>query len=766
MKLRQLGIGFLASMAFLSAQGAEIDQFSVKDQKVDDSRAYINAKINEYVELTLEQLHADNVKCNDKKLYKGLRKYLHNHVFGEITDYIENDKAIEKIFLTPNESIYREWTMWDGFVLGRPGAEKSKLAMSPLININNTYIGVDKIEHLFERGFAYFEDHYLNGDEIEDVLLTGVYTEKVIFGGKKWGTGVFSYADLAANFNGLRFWNNILGKNRDLLAEDIGPYIKCVDSKWKQVKQIDIAHYIDDAQDESINCSTYASEGSTKKIKKALKDLNIKSCPIAPEKFQSLKKKYGYYGSFILNSDGVGLAKSMDQWRADHDRQDGWVKVPKKFKPLLEENYNNLEYYAPNKYLRTFRSEVHGRHGKSSTNKDYRHHSFKTIKFDRDYHDKQLLQCWYIFMTGGDCEKVINAPLPTAYTSKGTLDLLAYTRQISKQSGLVRALNYIKNVLENKNEDSKILKEKIIQTTLNKELSFSDSFYTIDPSERKKIGVFLVLGIGGDDSDNAILIRKASEEIRNLGFTSSMLEVDPNKGSNYNSSMLREILKHKIPKLDKVVFVSASKGTADFIRYFLRFGHVLPENERAKVRLMVSLSGVVRSSFVAKYITEANYLTALAVRTGLRLTGKSDMLDGIESLANDPWEGYDITKIHREFPNMKWMSFPSLPESELAVTNLSLWSGFLRQPVHRWTHIASPGDGLVETAAAILPPDTGITEYIIPITGPHAMALGSYREGVRLAPEAQGNRYDKVNPEAGPEILSALFRALPKSLLD
>ena len=181
---------------------------------------------------------------------------------------------------------------------------------------------------------------------------------------------------------------------------------------------------------------------------------------------------------------------------------------------------------------------------------------------------------------------------------------------------------------------------------------------------------------------------------------------------------------------------------------------------------MVTLSGVVRSSFVAEYLASSNRLTAVGVRNFLRATGKGQILNGIESLSIDPWQGHDPQKIKRLFPALKWMSFPSLPEAKTALTDLSLWAGFLRSPVHSWTTIASPSDGLVETAASILPPDTGLHEIIIPIHGPHEMALGSYAPGVRLAPLAQGDIYDQVIPDAGPEILSALFRALPKSLIN
>ena len=75
-------------------------------------------------------------------------------------------------------------------------------------------------------------------------------------------------------------------------------------------------------------------------------------------------------------------------------------------------------------------------------------------------------------------------------------------------------------------------------------------------------------------------------------------------------------------------------------------------------------------------------------------------------------------------------------------------------------------DGLVESAASVLPPGTGIEETIVPIFGPHAMAMGSYSPDLRIAPVAMKGINDRVVPAAGTEILSAVFRALPKEWLD
>jgi hypothetical protein len=53
-------------------------------------------------------------------------------------------------------------------------------------------------------------------------------------------------------------------------------------------------------------------------------------------------------------------------------------------------------------------------------------------------------------------------------------------------------------------------------------------------------------------------------------------------------------------KVDHVIFVAASKGVADLLTYMLHDGSRASAQSRAKVRGIVSLSGVVRGSNMAQ----------------------------------------------------------------------------------------------------------------------------------------------------------------------
>jgi hypothetical protein len=123
---------------------------------------------------------------------------------------------------------------------------------------------------------------------------------------------VYSYADLAANFNGMRFWNDILGHYPDILGEDqqIEPYVKCSrNRKWVQHNRINFLHYIDESFDESINCSKFRTPKLLQKVLGQINELERTkglryTCPISLNSIDQLEMKYQDVQTKILNLRG------------------------------------------------------------------------------------------------------------------------------------------------------------------------------------------------------------------------------------------------------------------------------------------------------------------------------------------------------------------------------------------------------------------------------------------------------------------------------
>jgi hypothetical protein len=86
--------------------------------------------------------------------------------------------------------------------------------LSPTVNVHGTYMGTDKLGHLFQQGYEYFveyRDEELRGGgerrALARAVRLGVGQESGFFGEAL--IGVYSNADLAANYAGLKFYLNL-----------------------------------------------------------------------------------------------------------------------------------------------------------------------------------------------------------------------------------------------------------------------------------------------------------------------------------------------------------------------------------------------------------------------------------------------------------------------------------------------------------------------------------------------------------------------------
>lgn len=303
-------IGMLSLMAYWSVgQTSEVDSFHNRYTPIADSMEPMNKKTNEFLLEALELANSKNKGCSEKVLYKSMRKYFRNHIFGQLNPWLLESDEIEKIVVGVRESIYRDFKWYQALVPGL--VARINDPSGKLIKMGEHLVGTDKFEHFLGSGFAYFKKHYLKGKDIEDALMIGWKAETGYMGAMT--TGVMSYADMVANFNGMRFWNHVLAKNVDILGDseelNQGPYVTCEDNKWVKVKDIDWSVYIDHAWDEGINCSKFRTKKMTESVKGHIRSLETKedrsfTCPLYPERLEVVSKKYSKFHRWLINTEG------------------------------------------------------------------------------------------------------------------------------------------------------------------------------------------------------------------------------------------------------------------------------------------------------------------------------------------------------------------------------------------------------------------------------------------------------------------------------
>jgi hypothetical protein len=239
----KLLIGLLVFSA-LSAHALETDNYLSWGKTLPDSGDDINQLIREQIEDVVAKTPS-NASCEQitfnvafrfkttprRKLFENWsEKSLTEKMFPASPYYLE-------------QSIYRNTSR---FYLSKSG-------MSPNLMVNGVYFGVDKLSHFGSTGRRYLA-HFLKKlkkgysvDEAEkSAIRKGLKNEAGILG--LWPSGVFSYGDMEANFQGFTFY-------KKLCLDEQDTYLKNEDGKWKLVKAPDIRTFISPYWDETFNLS-------------------------------------------------------------------------------------------------------------------------------------------------------------------------------------------------------------------------------------------------------------------------------------------------------------------------------------------------------------------------------------------------------------------------------------------------------------------------------------------------------------------------------
>ena len=170
--------------------------------------------------------------------------------------------------------------------------------LDPALNMGGIYISFDKFVHFQGSGYVYFKKYLkaLKRGKTEEEAMQksidwGIFMEKTILGLK--GSGVLSFGDLEANFQGMMMYKDF--------CESSNPFIaKNEKGDWEMVRTIDITDYITPHMDEVFNPSFHKPSRWKKYIRKDL----VKNCsrlesPIHQERMKlyrsypkSFNKKY------------------------------------------------------------------------------------------------------------------------------------------------------------------------------------------------------------------------------------------------------------------------------------------------------------------------------------------------------------------------------------------------------------------------------------------------------------------------------------------
>ncbi len=292
---------------FTLVVAGETDNYLSMDQQLTDASTVINTEFNSRIQFTLEQMNSENhfdyLECAQvageilKSFGVSLATDFESWVrFNDsIPKFPSGEKSRKYLF---NHSIYDEKT-WNP--LHQYFDWMIKTQIDPVINIGGVYIGLDKITHFTASGFLYYKT-YQNG--IKNglstykaeyrAILNGIKSEKLLLG--ICANGIFSYADLESNYQGLQL-------GIDLCSGET-PVLKRNGSSWIMTQKIDLRKYVNSNWDESYNpCGGFHYKRPTLRTN-LMNYCQTFSTDIA-------KNRFDYYDSVFVNSHNMDLLDSL-----------------------------------------------------------------------------------------------------------------------------------------------------------------------------------------------------------------------------------------------------------------------------------------------------------------------------------------------------------------------------------------------------------------------------------------------------------------------
>lgn len=250
----------------LISQAYEIDNYTCRyDKSVTDSTSEVNKETNRRMKEAAEKTNqfgpgATSKKCDAGVMSMFLEDGIASGWMGNMETWADS-APIPKCKKKKKDSVYAEFG-----ILESPMAVAAGLG--PVIKVNGVFIGTDKLSHFMTEGKHYY-DEYKKTKSVKSALDIGNREEHGGYGLR--ATGIHSYGDLVANYQGFEFWKQV--------TEGPNPYFKCKDGVWEQARDFKWEDYVNPAFDEGINCNLYSTASMNDKVRAASQTLALKNGP-------------------------------------------------------------------------------------------------------------------------------------------------------------------------------------------------------------------------------------------------------------------------------------------------------------------------------------------------------------------------------------------------------------------------------------------------------------------------------------------------------
>ena len=222
----------------------ETDQFTSRLNTITDSTELLDGRVNQSIADAVENWKGPR---KDNKVVDAIYFDIGGiHWVDKIERWAMKSEDVERLQPSRYNSIYRGHPIWATRVAALFG-------IGPTIKINGQLVGSDKLGHFLSQGRKFWYRYQRYQDE-ERAAEHSAFTERALFG--QATTGVYSNADLVANFEGYRFY-------RSLFEDGIVPGKPAIlawrDGQWVIQRAFTWADHVNAYWDEALNVNHFDS---------------------------------------------------------------------------------------------------------------------------------------------------------------------------------------------------------------------------------------------------------------------------------------------------------------------------------------------------------------------------------------------------------------------------------------------------------------------------------------------------------------------------
>ncbi len=253
---------FLCGLAFCADVYAyESDQYTNRTQKVADALEIMDQQVNAAIDKVLDR---DEMSISRKAVARSIWSKIGGIYWADkIERWAAKSPLVDKYDQTRHQSIYRNMPIWATRVNFVFGVGRS-------FKLSGVMVGSDKFGHFFSQGYKYYRRE-LRGEPEAQLLAKGAFAERWLFG--QLTTGVYSNADLVANYEGWRFYQSLFD---DGVIEGKPAILELQEGRYIRRRKFTWADHVNAYWDEALNPS-YNAQALNKRLRHSILEL----CPKA-----------------------------------------------------------------------------------------------------------------------------------------------------------------------------------------------------------------------------------------------------------------------------------------------------------------------------------------------------------------------------------------------------------------------------------------------------------------------------------------------------